>query len=148
MTVTPETPDAPPAEPPASADTEAPAATPARRRRWLRVLGWLLGGVLLATALLAGLGVWALGQLHHPRIKPHVVQAALDYGGLQLDFAVLRVSPFSGEIHAEGLSFEQPERFAQHAPEWLTVEAVDAELDARALLDGAVHVRALTLTGA
>ncbi|MBK8591658.1 MAG: hypothetical protein IPN77_21560 [Sandaracinaceae bacterium] len=147
MTVTPETPDAPPAEPPASADTEA-SATPARRRRWLRVLAWLVGGVLLATALLAGLGVWALGQLHHPRIKPHVVQAALDYGGLQLDFAVLRVSPFSGEVHAEGLSFAQPERFAQHAPEWLTVEAVDAELDARALLDGAVHVRALTLTGA
>jgi translocation and assembly module TamB len=147
VTVAPETPDAPPLPPPVPADAEA-LATPARRRRWLRVLGWMVGGVLLATALLAGLGLWALGQLHHPRIKPHVVQAALDYGGLQLDFAVLRVSPFSGEIHAEGLSFEQPARFAQHAPQWLTVEAVDAELDARALLSGAVHVHALTLAGA
>lgn len=146
MTVAPETPDVPPLEPPVPADTAA-SATPARRRRWVRVVAWLVGGLLVTTALLAGLGLWALGQLHHPRIKPHVVQAALDYGGLQLDFAVLTVSPFSGEIHAEGLSFAQPERFAQHAPEWLRVEAVDAELDARALLDGAVHVHALTLTG-
>lgn len=109
--------------------------------------GWVLAGTLLALGVVVGVALWALGHLHDPRIKPHVVQAALDYGGLQLSYDVLRVDPWTGKIHAEGLSFEQPERFAPHAPAWLSVDTLDGELDRDALLDGRLHIRGATLLG-
>ncbi|MEZ4327596.1 MAG: hypothetical protein R3B40_20415 [Polyangiales bacterium] len=114
------------------------------------MLTWTLRLLALGLALVAaaaGLAVAALGALHHPRVKPHVVAAALEYGGLTLDFQVLSVSLGDGTIHAEGLVLQQPERFAEHAPHWLSVDALDGTLDVHALLDGRVHVNDLRASG-
>lgn len=135
MTSSPDAPDLPDAP-----NTDAATPAPRPGRRWLRWGLRLVALGMLTIALAAGLTLLALGNLQHPRVKPHVVAAALEYGGVALDFRALAVSPWSGTVHAEGLTLAQPDRFASHAPNWLSVGRVDGQLDVDALLDGRVHL--------
>ncbi len=114
-----------------------------RRRRRRRIAAALL---VLPLALLA---VLAIGLAHHEAraIRGLVNGRQRDGAGLEVSYERLGLGVLGGALEAEGVVIENPARFADAAPSFVTLGSLRGELDVAALLGGEVRLANATAEG-
>ena len=107
-----------------------------RRRRRRRSAAARL---VLPLALLAVLA-FGLAHLEAWPFRGLVTGLLRDEAGLEVSYERLGLGVLGGALEAEGVVIENPARFADAAPSFVTLGSLRGELDVAALLGGAVRL--------
>lgn len=115
-----------------------------RLRRVLRVAAWSFLVVLVLVLIVAGLALIVLGNLDNATVRGMIQDRLRDDYGLQVDYELLSVSPFSG-LEAGRVTVASPVPFDSHAPSLLSIGRLEVEWEFWPLLGGELRIASARL---